>query len=71
MDVLLRVIAIIVELTVLFAIFFFILAGVRLLLFDLGISKKYSKILAMAFIAIGGVIAVFLISHLSAFYPLI
>jgi succinate dehydrogenase/fumarate reductase cytochrome b subunit len=71
MDVLLRVIAVIVELIILFAIFFFVLAGVRLLLFDLGISKKYSKILAMAFIAVGAVIAVFLISHLSAFYPVI
>ena len=71
MDIVLRTIAIIVELIILFAVFFFILSGVRLLLFDVGIRQKYSRILAVVLIAVGGVIAVFLISHLSAFYPVI
>ena len=71
MDIILRAIAIITELVILFAVFFFILTGVRLLLFDMGISQKYSRIIAVALIAVGGVIAVFLISHLTAFYPAI
>jgi succinate dehydrogenase/fumarate reductase cytochrome b subunit len=69
MDIALRTIAIIVELIILFAIFFFIINGVRLLLFDLGIKQKYSRIITVALIAVGGVVAVFLISHLTAFYP--
>ena len=69
MDILLRAIAVFIEVIILIILFYFILNGVRLLLFDMGISSKYSKIIAMVFIAVGCVIAVFLISHLIAFYP--
>lgn len=69
MDILLRSIAILIEVIILMAMFYFILSGVRLMLFDLGITQKYSKIISVVLIAVGCVIAVFLISHLTAFYP--
>jgi len=69
MDILLRPIAVAIEVLILAAMFYFILSGVRLILFDFGIKQKYSKILTVAFIAVGCVIAVFLISHLTTFYP--
>lgn len=69
MDILLRSIAILIEVIILMLMFYFMLNGVRLILFDLGITQKYSKIISVALIAVGCVIAVFLISHLTAFYP--
>ena len=69
MDILLRIIAILIEVIILMALFYFILNGVRLILFDLGITQKYSKIISVVLIAVGCVIMVFLISHLTAFYP--
>jgi len=69
MDILLRSIAILIELIILAAMFYFILSGVRLILFDLGITQKYSKVISVLLIAVGCVIAVFLISHLTTFYP--
>ena len=69
MDILLRLISILIEVIILLAMFYFILNGVRLILFDLGITQKYSKVISVVFIAIGCVIAAFVISHLTAFYP--
>lgn len=69
MDILPRAIAVFIEVVILMAIFYFIINGVRLLLFDLGITHKYSRVISMVFIVVGCVIAVFLISHLTAFYP--
>ena len=69
MDILLRSIAIAIEVLILMAMFYFILSGARLILFDFGIKQKYSKVITMAFIAVGCVITVFLISHLTTFYP--
>jgi succinate dehydrogenase/fumarate reductase cytochrome b subunit len=69
MDIVVRAIAIFIELIILFAMFFFILSGVRLILFDLGVTQKYSKILTMILIAVGCVLAAFFISHLTTFYP--
>lgn len=69
MDILPRAIAVVIEVVILMAIFYFIINGVRLLLFDLGITQKYSKVISVVFIVVGCVIAVFLISHLTAFYP--
>jgi succinate dehydrogenase/fumarate reductase cytochrome b subunit len=71
MDILLRSIAIAIEVLILIAMFYFILNGARLILFDFGIKQKYSKVITMAFIAVGCVITVFLISHLTTFYPLV
>jgi len=69
MDVLLRTTAIIIELLVLGAVFYYILNGARLTLFDLGVKLKYAKVINMAFIAIGCLLIVFFISHLISFYP--
>jgi len=69
MDILLRTIAIIVEVVILVAIAYFVLNGVRLTAFDLGIGQKYSKALAMMLLAVGFIIVIFFIAHLTAFYP--
>jgi len=69
MDVLLRLLAILVELVLLVAIFYYILNGVRLILFDMGLTVKYSKIIVVTLSAVFGMIVVFLVSHLLAFYP--
>ena len=69
MDVLLRSIAILIELIVLGALFYHMLNGARIIVFDLGVKPKYSKIITVALVAIGSVIGTFLISHLIAFYP--
>jgi len=71
MDILIRSIAIIVELVILIALFYFILNGVRLIIFDFGLRQKYAKVIAVFLMAVGCIIAVFLISHLTAFYPAI
>ena len=69
MDILLRTIAIIVEVVILVAIAYAVLNGVRLTAFDLGIGPKYSKAIAMMLLAVGFIIVIFFIAHLIAFYP--
>ena len=69
MDMLLRTIAIIVEVVILVAIAYSVLNGVRLTAFDLGIGPKYSKAIAMMLLAVGFIIVIFFIAHLTAFYP--
>ena len=69
MDMLLRSLAILIEVLVLGALFYHILGGARIILFDLGVKPEYSKVVTVVLIAIGGVIGTFLISHLTAFYP--
>ena len=71
MDIFIRAIAILIEVVLLIAIFYYILNGVRLILFDMGLTQKYSKIVALAFIAVGCVLVTFFISHLITFYPTI
>ena len=71
MDAFLRAIAIILELLVLGAIFYHILYGVRIILLDLGVKPKYSKIITLALIAVGSLAGTFLASHLITFYPTI
>ena len=71
MDVVLRAVAIFVEVALLAAIFYFILNGVRLILFDLGLTQKYSNIITFLFGVVGCILLVFFISHLVTFYPTI
>ena len=71
MDALIRSIAILIELSVLGALFYHVLKGVRITLFDLGMKPEYSNIVTLALIAVGGLVGVFLVSHLFAFYPAI
>lgn len=69
MDMLIRTIAIIIEVAILSAIAYSVLNGVRLTAFSLGIGQKYGKAIAMALLAVGFIIVVFFIAHLTAFYP--
>ncbi len=69
MDLLLRTIAIIIEILILAAIVYAILNGVRLAALDLGIKPKYNKAIVMALFAVGVIVVVFFIAHLTTFYP--
>jgi len=69
MGILFRTIAIIMEVVLLVVITYSVLNGVRLTAFDLGIGPKYSKAIAMMLLAVGFIIVVFFIAHLTAFYP--
>jgi len=71
MDMLIRSIAILIELLVLGTLFYHVLKAVRITLFDLGVKPEYSTIVTLALIAVGGLVGVFLVSHLFAFYPAI
>lgn len=69
MDIFLRVIAIIIELAVLGGVFYCMLAGLRTMLFDLGVKREYSKIITIALFALGCILLTFLFPHLFTFYP--
>ena len=69
MDTFLRVIAVLIEVAILGVVFYSILAGVRLMLFDLGIKQQYNKIVTFFLAAAGSLFLVFLFSHLFTFYP--
>ncbi len=71
MDILVRTIAIIIEVAILAAITYAILNGVRLSAFDLGVKPKYSRAIAMMLIAVGFIVLTFFIAHLTTFYPAI
>ncbi|MFC1592888.1 hypothetical protein ACFL4C_02625 [Candidatus Omnitrophota bacterium] len=69
MDILIRVLAITVEVLLLGLIAYAVLNGVRLMVFDLGVKPKYGKAIAMALLAVGTIFIVFFIAHLTTFYP--
>ena len=69
MDIFLRTIAIITEVLILAVIAYAVLNGARLTIFDLGISPKYGRVIAMALIVVGCLVAVFFIAHLTVWYP--
>ena len=68
-EALIRGIAISVELVILLSIFYFMLNAVRLILFDMGLSQKYSNIVILLLGVIGCILVAFLTSHLITFYP--
>ena len=71
MDVFLRVIAVAIEVIILTALAGCLLFGVWLTIFDLGLGVKYKKAMAMVLVLVGCAVVVFLIAHLTAFYPVI
>lgn len=71
MDIFLRAIAIFIEVAILIALAYCVLNGVRLTVFDLGIGPRYSRAVTMALIAVGIIVVVFFIAHLTTFYPTI
>jgi hypothetical protein len=71
MDVFLRTIAIIIEVLILAVIAYALFSGARLTLFDLGLKTKYNKVIVMALTAVGIILLIFFIAHLTTFYPAI
>ena len=71
MDIFLRIIAIIIEVLILGVITYAVLNGARLTVFDLGVRTKYNRVVGMALIAVGIILMVFFIAHLTTFYPAI
>ena len=71
MDIVLRVIAIFIELVLLTAIIYSMLSGARLTVFDMGVGPKYHKMVTTALMMIGAIVVVFFIAHLTTFYPII
>ncbi len=69
MDILLRVIAIFIEVAILAAIMYVLFTGVRLTAFDLGLGLRYKKVVTMALVLAGFIVVVFFIAHLTSFYP--
>ena len=69
MDVLLRVVAIFIEVVILAAVMYVLFTGVRLTVFDLGLGLRYKKVVTMALVLAGVIVVVFFIAHLTSFYP--
>jgi hypothetical protein len=69
MDTFIRTIAIIIEVIILTLIAYTMLKAVRLTAFDLGIKSKYGKAITMALFAVGFIVVIFFIAHLTTFYP--
>ncbi len=71
MEVLLRALAIFIEVVILAAIIYALAAGVRFTVFDLGLGAKYNKFLTAVLVIVGALIVVFFIAHLTFLYPAI
>lgn len=71
MDILIRVIAITIEVSILMAIFYALLNGVRLTIFDFGLRDRYKKMVTIMLVIVGSIVVVFFISHLTLLYPTI
>jgi hypothetical protein len=69
MDQFLRVVAVLLEVSVLGTMILCLVWGLKLLLEDLGLNKKYDKVIVMALAVVFCIIVIFFTIHLSAFYP--
>ena len=69
MDILLRTVAIFIEVLLLAGIMLSLLLGVKLILFDLGLGPKYKKMVTISLLTVGVISLVFFIAHLTSFYP--
>jgi hypothetical protein len=69
MEIILRGIAIAIEVVLLVVIAYSFLSGAWLTVFDLGVSARYKKILTVVFIIVGCLVVVFFIAHLTFLYP--
>lgn len=65
----LRPIAIFLELTILTALLYSLLAGIKFTLFDFGMDQKYHRFIKVTLIILGCLVFSFLIAHLFTFYP--
>ena len=69
MDIFLRIIAIVIEVLILAALFFVMAWGFKLVIYDFGVKEKYNTIINMALITVGTIFIAFCIAHLTTFYP--
>ena len=69
MDQFLRVVAVLLEVSVLGVMILCLVWGLKLLLEDLGVNKKYDKVLVMALAVVFLICVLFFTFHLAAFYP--
>lgn len=69
MDIVLRTLAIVIEVALLAGIAYCFLQGVRLAVMDLGAGTKYNRALTMVALVVGAIVVVFFIAHLTTFYP--
>ena len=69
MDAILRIVAIIIEVLVLAAIAYAVFNGIRLAALDLGVKARYNKAITVALVAVGVILLIFFIAHLTTFYP--
>jgi hypothetical protein len=69
MDQFLRVVAVLLEVSVLSIMMLCLFWGLKLLLTDLGVSSKYNKAIVMALSVLWSILVFFFIMHLTAFYP--
>ena len=69
MDQFLRVVAVLLEVSVLAGMMGSIFWGVKLLTADLGVGSKYSKAIIIALSVFFALFVFFFIMHLTAFYP--
>lgn len=69
MDQFLRVVAVLLEVSVLGVMMFCLVWGLKLLLEDLGLNKKYNRVIVMALTVVWFIVVIFFTIHLSAFYP--
>jgi hypothetical protein len=69
MEISLRPVAMVVELTILMAVIYSLFAGVQFAFFDLGLNKKYQKFITWVMMIMGSLALVFFVAHLITFYP--
>jgi len=69
MDQFLRVVAVLLEVSILSIMILCLLWGLKLLLVELGINKKYERAIVMALVVVFFMLVIFFTVHLSAFYP--
>jgi len=71
MDMVLRGLAIAIEVIILAAITYTVLKGVKLAIFDMGLNRRYNMMVTSVFLIVGTIIVVFFIAHLTFLYPAI
>lgn len=71
MDILLRTIAVFIEVAIVAGIMYALLTSVFLTAFDLGLGARYRKLVATLLITAWCLSVAFFIAHLTSFYPII
>ena len=66
-----REIAIIIEAILLMGLLYCLLNGAWLIIFDWGLGVKYKKVVLMMLVIVSCIALVFVIAHLTTFYPTI